>query len=344
MKNGEKKPNMKAIVSVVVCAAIIMGLVAADFIKSRREYTDTDIAMNTVISLKLYGSHGKENAKAIKEKIKAADTSLLSRYAEGSDVNRINTAQGKTVFVSPEVAQIIEKSIEISKKCNGVFDITIGKITELWGFGGENPKVPSEKEIKALLPYVGAERLKISEDNSVKINENQAIDLGAVGKGAACDIIKTQLSSLSTDSAVISVGGSLLLYGNRSFKIGVVNPDDDKNSMGTLELSDTCVSTSGNYEQVFEADGKKYHHILDAGTGYPAESHLKSVTVVCDSGLVSDALSTACYILGYGQASFNLLKEYNAEAIFITRDNVVRYTDGLKNKFTVTDDNFTVGK
>lgn len=344
MKNSGKKVNIKAVIAVAVCAAVIIGIVAADFITSRREYTDTDIAMNTVISLRLFGSHGEENAEAIKEKIKSVDSALLSRYSKGSDISRVNSADGKAVCVSPEVAEIIEKSVEISKKCDGVFDITVGKITELWGFGGDSPRVPSDSEINALLPYVEAGKLKISDDNSVRLNENQALDLGAVGKGAACDIIRNQLSSLSTDSAIISVGGSLLLYGNRNFKIGIVNPDNDKQSMGTLELSDTCVSTSGNYEQVFEENGKKYHHILNATTGYPAESHLKSVTVICDSGVVSDALSTACYILGYGKASFALLDEYNAEAVFITNDNIVRCTDEIKNSFTLTDKSFTVGK
>lgn len=345
MKNDKKSGKLKAVIAVAVCAAIIIGLVLADFIVSRSEYTDTDIAMNTVISLRLYGADGEQNAELIKEKIKAVDTSLLSRYSESSDVSRVNSASnGTAVSVSPEVSSIIETALEVSKKSNGAFDITIGKITELWGFGSENQSVPSKDEISALLPYVGYGKMKITEENTVTLGENQAIDLGAVGKGAACDIVKNQLSDLSTDSAVISVGGSLLLYGNRSFNIGIVNPDDDTRSMGTLKLSDVCVSTSGDYEQCFEADGKTYHHILDVTTGYPAESHLRSVTVVCESGIISDALSTACFVMGYNDATLELLEEYDAEAVFITKDNIVRCTDGIKDKFTLTDDSFTVGK
>ena len=344
MAKEGRKVNIKAVVAVVLCAALILGLVSYDLIKSRREYTDTDIAMNTVINLRLYGPDGKENAEAIKKNLKSAEKSLLSRYSDGSDVSRVNASGGKAVFVSPEVSEIISKSIDISQKCGGVFDITVGKITELWGFGGDNPRVPSEEEISALLPYVDSSKLKISDSNSVVINENQALDLGAVGKGAACDMVRTQLSSMSTDAAVVSVGGSLLLYGKRDFNIGIVNPENDSQSMGTLELSDTCVSTSGDYEQCFEADGKTYHHILNANTGRPAEGHLRSVTVICKSGVVSDALSTACFILGYNQQSIALLKEYDAEAVFITKDKLVRCTDGIKDKFTLTDDSFTVGK
>lgn len=342
MKQNDRKINIKALIAAVVCIAVVSGLILADFLKSRQEYTATDIAMNTVINLRLYGKNGEKNASEIFDEIKSVETSLLSRYDDGSDVSRINKAGQKAVAVSPEVFEIINTSAEISEKCGGVFDITVGKITELWGFGTENPQVPSKDKISALLPYVDSGKLKIA-GSEITLGDNQAIDLGAVGKGAACDIVRTQLNSMSTDSAVISVGGSLLLYGKRDFSIGIVNPEDDKKSMGTLKLSDTCISTSGDYEQFFEIDGRKYHHILNARTGYPADSHLKSVTVVCKSGVISDALSTACYIMGYGDKALSLLKEYDAEAVFISKDGIVRCTDGLKKSFTLTDDSFTIG-
>lgn len=341
MKNSDKKLNTKAIVAVVVCVTLIAGLISFDFIKSRREFTKTDVAMNTVINLRLYGSNGEENAKVILDEIKDIDTVLLSRYEDGSDVSRVNSGKGESV--SPEVLDIISTAVEVSENCGGVFDITVGEITKLWGFGGENQRVPSAAEISTLLPYVGGSNLKFS-GASITTGKNQSIDLGAVGKGAACDLLRTRLNTLSTDSAVISVGGSLLLYGNRKFSIGIANPDNNTQSMGTLKLADTCVSTSGSYEQFFQQDGKKYHHILNALTGYPAESHLKSVTVVCKSGVLSDALSTACFILGYGEKSFALLHKYDAEGIFITKDDIVRCTDGVKKAFTLTDSRFTMGK
>ena len=343
LKNGEKKFNIKALIAVVVFAAVISGLVFADFIKSRQEYICTDIAMNTVINFKLYGTNGRENAAELSEEIKAMDSSLFSRYEDGSDIGRVNASEGEAVSVSPEVLSVIETAVDVADNCGGVFDVTVGKVTELWGFGGENQRIPSAEELSDLLPYVGYTKMKIS-GAAITLGENQALDLGAVGKGAACDIIRTRLDSMSTDSAVISVGGSLLLYGKRDFSIGIANPDNNTQSMGTLKLSDTCVSTSGDYEQCFEQDGKTYHHILSAVTGRPAASHLRSVTVVCDSGVLSDALSTACFILGYNDSSLALLKKYNAEAIFITSDNIVRCTDGIKKDFELTDSTFTLGK
>lgn len=345
-ENSEKnkKPHIKSIIAVSVCAAIIIGLVVSDFVKSRKEYTANDIAMNTVISLRLYGSNGNANAEEIKSVIHGIEKTFFSRYEEGSDVYRINSSsKGQSVSVSPEVASVISDAVEVSVDCGGVFDITIGKVTELWGFGGDKQRLPSSEEIKAVLPYVSSKKLKL-DGSLVTLGDSQAIDLGAVGKGAACDIVRDKLDSMSTDSAVISVGGSLLLYGNRSFTIGIVNPENDKDYMGTLKLKDTCVSTSGDYEQFFEQDGKKYHHILDASTGYPAGTHLKSVTVVCESGVLSDALSTACYIMGYNDASLALLKKYNAEAVFITNDKIVRCTDGIKKQFELSDKSYILGE
>ena len=113
--------------------------------------------------------------------------------------------------------------------------------------------------------------------------------------------------------------------------------------MGTLKLSEVCVSTSGNYEKFFVENNKTYHHILNAKTGYPADSSLSSVTVVCESGVLSDALSTACYILGYND-SLELLKKYDAEAVFVFKDKTVRVTDGLESKFTLTDESFVIAE
>ena len=326
--------------ALAVCAILVISIVLADFAASRSEFSDTTIAMGTIVSLRLFGSEGEEAAAAIEENINETEKALLSWREKDSDVNRINSSAGAAASVSTETVEIINKALDVSRNCEGVFDITVGKLTELWDFGGEGQRLPGEDEIAEALGTVSYSSVKIT-DTTVLTADNQKLDLGAVGKGAACDRVRDYLSSTSTDSAVISVGGSLLLYGDRSFNIGIVNPENDKASMGTLKLSDTCVSTSGSYEKFFEKDSKTYHHILDARTGYPADSRLSSVTVVCSSGTLSDALSTACYILGYND-SLALLKNYDAEAVFIFKDKTVRVTDGLENKFTLTDESFVI--
>lgn len=343
MKNGAKnKFNKKSLIAVILCAVIVFGIVSYDFISGRSSCEKTSVAMGTVVTFNLYGFGAKNDLDKIETEINGLENSVLSWRKKGSDVYRINESAGSSVSVSPDTAKIIGQCIDISDDCGGVFDITIGNVTKLWDFGGDNERLPSDDEIKTALGSVGYKNVSIS-GNAVQIKKGQSLDLGAVGKGFACDKIKDLLAKGRTKSAVVSVGGSLLIYGNRTFPIGIVNPDNDKQSMGTLKLKDTCVSTSGNYEKYFEKDGKRYHHILNATTGYPATSEFKSVTVVCSSGLLSDALSTVCYIAGY-RKSVDILKEYDAEAVFIFNNNAVKVTDGLADKFTVTDDSYTLDK
>lgn len=343
MENGAKKKlNKKSLIAIILCAVIVFGIVSYDFISGRSSCEKTSVAMGTVVTVNLFGFGAKNDLDKIETEINGLENSVLSWRKEGSDVYRINKGSGTQVSVSPDTVKIIGQCIDISDDCGGVFDITIGNVTKLWDFGGDNQRLPSDDEIKTALGSVGYKNVSIS-GNAVQIKKGQSLDLGAVGKGFVCDKIKELLDKGRTKSAVVSVGGSLLIYGNRTFSVGIVNPDNDKQSMGTLKLKDTCVSTSGNYEKYFEQDGKRYHHILNATTGYPATSEFKSVTVVCESGLISDALSTVCYIAGY-RKSVEILKKFDAEAVFIFNNNAVRVTDGLSGKFTVTDDSYTLDK
>jgi thiamine biosynthesis lipoprotein len=342
VKNNKKKFNKKALIAVVVCAAILIGAVAYDLIRNNSEYEDTTVAMGTIIKIKIIGPNGESASSVVEDEINNTENALLSWRVDGSDIYRINAGAGSAVSVSQETADIISKSLEVSSNCGGALDITLGKITQLWDFGGDNQRVPSESEIYSYLPYVGYKNVTVS-GSSVTIGKNQSLDLGAVGKGAACDRVSNALNKTKVKSAVISVGGSLLLYGNKEFTIGIVNPTDDTTYMGTLKLSDTCISTSGNYEKTFVENGVTYHHILDPKTGYPTSNDLSGVTVICKSGIVSDALSTACYILGYDN-SLALLKKYDAQAVFIYSDKSVKYTDGLKDVFSITDNSFKVSE
>lgn len=341
MKNESKRKfNKKALVALIVCAAVILGIIFFDFIGSKQSCEKTDVAMGTVVSYKLFGLGGEDILENINTEIKSFETSVLSWRSEGSDIYRINSDAGDFVSVSPDTADIVTQCLELSEDSNGVFDITIGQVAKLWDFGGDNQRLPSKDEITSALKTVNSENVTVS-GNAVRIQSGQALDLGAVGKGAACDRAREILNGSKVDSAVISVGGSVLLYGDRSFSVGIINPQNDKATMGTLKLKSTCVSTSGDYEKYFEQAGKRYHHILNATTGYSAASEFQSVTVVCESGLLSDALSTVCYIVGY-RKSIEILEKYDAEAVFIFKSNAVKVTEGLSKSFELTDDSYTV--
>lgn len=165
-----------------------------------------------------------------------------------------------------------------------------------------------------------------------------------MGKGAACDAAVAAYEESGVNRAVVSVGGSVGVYGEKPggqpWTIALRDPDTE-GSLGTLSLASGFLSTSGSYEKQFTEDGVTYHHLLDPGTGYPAESGLLSVTVWSGSGTLSDALSTACFVLGL-EDSLPVLEQFDSEAVFITEDHQIYVTEGLADAFFLKGEGYTL--
>lgn len=331
--------SLKITIIIAVFSVLIIGIVLYDFISGSKTISDSYIAMGTLTSTSVKGKNSASASQEIKESIEGIESSCLSWRIDGSDVNRINSSAGKFVSVSVDTADWISQCIDICDKSGGAFDITVGKLTRLWDFDSESNTVPEEDKIKECVDSTDYTSVFFNE-TAVKIDGAQLLDLGAVGKGIACDSAFEILEKNKIKSAVISVGGSILAYG-KDTKVGIANPDNDKEYIGILNVKNKFISTSGDYERFFEKDSKIYHHILNPDTGYPAENDLRSVTVIADSGLQSDALSTACFVLGY-KSALGLLKQYNAQAVFIFKDKTVEVTDGIQDSFKITDNSFTV--
>lgn len=353
---------------------------------SPQEYSKTDFVMSTVLSEKIYGTKNvTQDIKEELDKLEKDQLSWREDHSVVSKINA-DAQKGIKTKLDSDMTSWVEDSLELAKRSNGAFDPTIGRLTRLWNIEGDNPKVPSKQEIKNTLEDTGytkihlekvesqntantkknvdkdikdntAKNKETSEDTSTNTNTNESVssiyigdkctlDLGAVGKGIACDVVQDYLKKQKEVSgAVIAVGGSILLYGSKAdgsdWNVAVQNPrGQDGEAMGVLSLSGTTnVSTSGDYEKYFMQDGKRYHHILDPSTGYPADSGLISVTIVSDSGLLSDGLSTACFVLGKEKGQ-KLLETYGAEGIFIDQNKKVTVTKGLKDKFTILNEEY----
>lgn len=351
-----------------------------------QEYSKTDFVMSTVLSEKIYGTKDvTQDIKEELDKLEKDQLSWREDHSVVSKINA-DAQKGIKTKLDSDMTSWVEDSLELAKRSNGAFDPTIGRLTRLWNIEGDNPKVPSKQEIKNTLEDTGytkihlekvesqntantkknvdkdikdntAKNKETSEDTSQNTNTNESVssiyigdkctlDLGAVGKGIACDVVQDYLKKQKEVSgAVIAVGGSILLYGSKAdgsdWNVAVQNPrGQDGEAMGVLSLSGTTnVSTSGDYEKYFMQDGKRYHHILDPSTGYPADSGLISVTIVSDSGLLSDGLSTACFVLGKEKGQ-KLLETYGAEGIFIDQNKKVTVTKGLKDKFTILNEEY----
>ncbi len=325
----------KILIALAVVAAVAA---AAIFFASSNEVKREFFAMDTFVSAKVKGFAAKDAAGGISTLVRELDSKQLSRYTSGSEISRINS-EAETVL-SDEMKDYITELLEVGKMSGGKFDIALGAVSDLWSFN-DSPRVPSTDELTEALSRSGSDKLSLS-GNILTRADGCIIDLGSAGKGIALDKVKSYLSDKKISSAVVSVGGSVLLYGKGSFNVGVRDPwGEAGRSVMTVKLGAGCVSTSGSYERCFEQGGKRYHHILDPDTGLPVENGLVSVTVISDSGLLSDALSTACFVLG-AEGGAKLAAKYGCEAIFITEDKKVICTDGIKPNVTVLADGYTV--
>lgn len=325
----------KILIALAVVAAVAA---AAIFFASSNEVKREFFAMDTFVSAKVKGFAAKDAAGEISTLVRELDSKQLSRYTSGSEISRINS-EAETVL-SDEMRDYITELLEVGKMSGGKFDIALGAVSDLWSFN-DSPRVPSTDELTEALSRSGSDKLSLS-GNTLTRADGCIIDLGSAGKGLALDKVKSYLSDKKISSAVVSVGGSVLLYGKGSFNVGVRDPwGEAGRSVMTVKLGAGCVSTSGSYERCFEQGGKRYHHILDPDTGLPVENGLVSVTVISDSGLLSDALSTACFVLG-AEGGAKLAAKYGCEAIFITEDKKVICTDGIKPNVTVLADGYTV--
>lgn len=338
---GKKKTGLTIII--VIAAIAVAAAVLFDALGSAKTVEKSGVAMGSVVTVTLCGTADDTAAGEILQTVEEED-GRISRYREKSEIFRLNETGSLTV--SDHTAAVLEKLLEIAEKSGGAFDISIGALSSLWDFDGENENVPETSAVRDALGLCGYEKIK-HDENAYQLPKGLTLDLGAAGKGLACDDALTVLQGSEVKGAVVSVGGTILTYGKNGrsddWTIGVRTPEkDDTSYFAKLTVRGTnFISTSGSYEKSFTKDGKLYHHILSPGTGFPAESGLKSVTVISDCGLVSDALSTACFVLGL-QDSEILLEQYGAEAIFVDTENTVYVTDGIYDDFELVGDSYRV--
>ena len=269
----------------------------------------------------------------------------MSKTIEGSDVYKINHAQGQPVEVSKDTLKVIELGIEMGDLSGGMFDITIGKVSSLWNFTGDDPKVPEQADLTEALKTVNYKQIAIA-DSAVSMKDPQAqLDLGGVAKGYIADRICDYLKNQGVEKAVINLGGNVAVLGEKAkdtpWNIAIERPYSDRTEMmGYVSVKDATVVTSGIYERKFEQDGVLYHHVLDPRSGYPVDTDLEAVTIRAARGNSGfcDGLSTVCLMLGRdkAQALIQTLQEEHPEmkleAAFIDKNDAMTQTDGMDVK------------
>ena len=249
---------------------------------------------------------------------------LFSRTIAGSDVDRINTSQGKPVEVDPLTSKMIEQALKYCYQTDGLFNIAIGRITELWNF--PNKIMPSQQDLDAALKHIDYTKVVVDGNKVSVLDPEIKLELGAVAKGYIADLSRDFLLSKGCKSAILNLGGNTYALGTKpqgkKWVIGIQDPTQPTGQItGTIEAMDESIVTSGLYERSFEKDGKLYHHILDPKTGMPIDSGILGVTIVGKSSFICDILSTTTFLLGIEKGMEFLKGQSGYKASFINMEN-----------------------
>jgi len=288
--------------------------------QNRNLYKDTQLMMGTFVEVT---SPDKEASAIVFNEIKRVED-LLSKYKADSEVSKLNKI-GK-LKVSPGTFYIIKKSKEFWRASNGAFDITVAPLIDLWGFTDKKYFVPDDTEIKNVISLIGSDKIILNDkDNVIKFSvSGMKIDLGGIAKGYAVDCAVAKLKQKGINSCLINAGGQIYCLGDRfakPWKIAVRDPRGE-NITGYLRLKNRAIATSGDYEQYFIKNNRRYSHIINPKTGYPADSGIISVTVIAPDGLTADALATSIFVLGKEKGE-ELAKNYAGVEVKIVEEGTV---------------------
>jgi len=309
---------------------------------SNAEPSSADFVLGTVCSINLYDQAKTQVYDDVFNRLREIDN-RMSVNLSYSDVARVNAAAGiAPVQVHDDVFDVIERAVFFAEISGGAFDPTVGPLVSLWGISGDNPRVPSQEEIDAVLPLVNWRDVELDrERRSVFLKRpGMALDLGAIAKGYAADEAAAIIRKSKLKRALVDLGGNVLTIGEKRdrnpWRVGIQDPLENRGAyLGIVDLREQTVVTSGVYERYFEADGIYYHHIFSPFDGCPANNGLLSVTIITGVSMDADALSTAVFVLGYekGLALIEFVKKLyggnnEIEAIFVFEDMSVRKTDG----------------
>ena len=327
----------------------IMGLFIILFLIFGCKTTHSEIIFNTVCTITLHGDTTVEKVnsrgllRSAFKRLQELEQQLDSMNQESLLNKQSKNSNGLPIKYSGVQANLLAKSIKEAEFFNGAFDPTIRPLVSLWDIGNTGIKVPPIQEIKKRLNAVGYEKIKLThniQNSSITVSNYPnlfGLDFGAVAKGFAADEVSRIITKGGISKAVINIGGNVTLIGKhpeeRLWRIGIQNPFSQRgNNAVIIQLKDNSASTSGIYERYFFDNEKRYHHLLDPRTGFPAENDFASVTVISKNAMTADICSTGLFVTG-GEKAFKMAEERkDIEAIFILKDKTVLSTSGIINQ------------
>lgn len=310
--------------------------------KEPQSISKTNFMLDTVVTITLFDWEDPETIDLAFDEISRLEA-LLSVEKEGSDLDKLAKAAGKSwVTIAPETEEVLRTAKEYATLSEGRFDVTAGPLIDLWDIHDqETGHYPTREELAQTLPLIGSKDLLIEDGKAYLAREGMKVNLGAIAKGYIADKVKEVLVANGVEHAVLDLGRNILLIGGQSeeqaFLIGVQDPNQAQGSLlCTVAASDKSLVTSGVYERYFIYHGQRYHHILDPYTGFPAENGLASVTILSDTSVQGDALSTTCLLLGEEKGMALIESLEGVEALFVTEDGTMTQSSGFGAYLTET--------
>lgn len=342
--------NKNKAISLLIGIFLIFSLIGCTNSKDdSNPLSKTEYFMGTVVTVTLYDNKSEKIIDKAFEEVKKIEQ-LVSINMEGTELDEVNNNAGiKPVKVSDDTYNIIKKGLEYSSLTHGSFDITIGPLVKLWSIGLPEAKVPTLDEIKGTLKYINYKDVEINDSEKTVFlkKPGMIIDLGGIAKGYTADVIAQTLKDEGVEKAIIDLGGNVYALGEKSentlWRIGIQNPDQTRGEIvGSINVKDKSIVTSGIYERFIEQDGVKYHHILSPETGYPYDNEIAGVTIISDKSIDGDALSTSVFSMGITKGLEFINSLPDTEAIFITKDHKIYLTEGSQEIFKLTNDDFEI--
>lgn len=336
---------LKIFISLIVLAALILvGLFLLKKIMTPKikEYNKSLNYMDTVIDIKLY-SDNEEDAQIIMseiERIYKYYHELTDRYNAYEGINNIYTINSTTEIKKLELNKDLYNILDYSKtwynKSNGLFNVNIGSLTNLWKTYRDNKSgMPSVVELNSI-SALDINHIVLYDDYTI-LTGNVNIDLGGIAKGYATEVVHHYLDSINMENYLINAGGTVLAGKNidtETFTVGIQDPDNAASIMKDgdkeikLKISNAIITSSGGYERFYEFEGVKYHHIIDSKTKMPA-NYMKSVSVITDDAMLGDVLSTTLFLMSIEDGQEYIKQFDNVEAIWYSNDNQVIKSDGI---------------
>jgi len=302
-------------------------------------------SMGTYIEITLWGADDAAGAAAIEDAFGEFDRldRMMTTWLPDSEVSRINAAAGtgKAIAVSPELFECISRSVEFSRISGGLFDITVGGYSGVWKFDEDNDgSIPEPSLVQERKKLVGWKDLVVGAKGRTVLlrRKGMRITLGGIAKGYAVDRATQILRKRGFTDFIVRAGGDMYVagrHGDRRWRVGIRDPRGPRDAIfAAAEVEDMTFSTSGDYERFVVRDGKRYHHILDPRTGYPASAS-RSVTVMAKDGTTAEGISKILFILGPKEGMAFLAKVPGVEAVIVGPDNEVHVSPGLKDRLKI---------